>query len=98
LLPIQYLENSTLNAEDKFHSLVVENYAIMVNLHDQCFLKCAVKMDMTYMTNSEGNCFRNCINKFNNWYPLLAKASEDAAYKTYWGLTIELEKELKKKK
>ena len=44
----------------------------------------------------EGICFRNCLNKFNNWYPRLAQHTQGAAYQTYYELTSELEADLKK--
>ena len=49
------------------------------------------------MTLNEGICFRNCLNKFNNWYPRLHANINGAACVTYWKLTNELEAELKKK-
>jgi len=49
------------------------------------------------MTIPEGLCFRNCLNKFNNWYPRFGAQTNDAAFRTYWDLTAELEKELNKK-
>ena len=82
--------------EDKFEANVQENYAILQNLHGQCFTKCSAKKDITYLTMQEGLCFRNCLNKFNSWYPRLEEHTRDAAYKTYWGMTTELENELKK--
>ena len=45
---------------------------------------------------AEGICFRNCLNKFNNWYPRLNEQTQDAAFRTYWGLTQELENEIKR--
>ena len=45
---------------------------------------------------AEGICFRNCLNKFNNWYPRLGEQTQDAAFRTYWGLTQELENEIKR--
>ena len=89
-------ETSSINMEDAFESNVQENYAIVTNLHDQCFIKCAHKKDISYLTMPEGLCFRNCLNKFNNWYPRLEEQTRDAAFKTYWGMTKELEAELKR--
>jgi len=76
--------------------MVQENYVLGAELHDQCFTKCTTKNDLSYMTVAEGLCFRNCLNKFNNWYPRLNEQTQDAAFKTYWGLTKELEGELKR--
>ncbi len=67
--------------------MVQENFELGKNLHDQCFVKCSNKNDLSYLTMQEGLCFRNCLNKFNNWYPRLAQQTENAAFKTYWGLT-----------
>jgi len=53
---------STLKAEDHFHSSIVENFALLENLHDQCFVKCAQRSDVSYLTMQEGLCFRNCLN------------------------------------
>ena len=76
--------------------MVQENYALMENLHDQCYLKCNSVKDVTFLTVKEGSCFRNCLNKFNGWYPTFQEHSRDAAFRTYWGLTMDLESELKK--
>ena len=76
--------------------MVQENFALMENLHEGCYLKCSTKKDVTYLTMQEGLCFRNCLNKFNSWYPRLQQNTQDAAFKTYWGLTEELQAELKK--
>ena len=73
-----------------------ENYAFMEHMHEGCYTKCTSKPDVTYMTMQEGLCFRNCLNKFNSWYPGFNQASNGAAFKTYWGLTQELEQELKR--
>lgn len=90
------IETSTLKLEDYFHTSVIENYVIGEALHEACFTKCATKKDITYLTMQEGLCFRNCMNKFNNWYPRLEENTRGAAYKTYYGLTSELEADLKK--
>ena len=68
----------------------------MTNLHEQCYVKCSERQDLPYLSMQEGLCFRNCLNKFNNWYPRLGEYTQGAAYKTYWGLTEELEADLKK--
>lgn len=85
-----------MRSEDHFHSKVQENFALLSNLHEQCFAKCDSRKDLSYLTMQEALCFRNCLNKFNNWYPRLPEYTQDAAFKTYWGLTEELEAELKK--
>lgn len=73
-----------------------ENYALVTNLHEACFTKCSKRKDVGYLTMAEGICFRNCLNKFNNWYPRLNEQTQDAAFRTYWGLTQELEQEIKR--
>ena len=90
------METSTLRSEDHFESFVQENYALMENLHEQCYTKCTTRPDLAYLTLKENTCFRNCINKFNNWYGKFEQHTRDAAFKTYWNLTEELEADLKK--
>ena len=82
--------------EDYYDAMVKENYALLENLHEQCFTKCSKKTDLSYLSMAEGVCFRNCINKFNNWYPRFQSLTEGAAFKTYHEMTLELESELKK--
>ena len=85
-----------MKVEDYFHANIAENHALLENLHDQCFTKCSKKTDIRYLTYDEGLCFRNCWNKFNNWYPRFEEQSRDAAFRTYFDMTMELEKDLKK--
>lgn len=82
--------------EDAYYVRAQENFALLTNLHESCFTKCAIKTDLSYLTLQEGLCFRNCLNKFNNWYPRFGEQTRDAAFKTYWELTSELESEMKK--
>ena len=74
----------------------METYTVMENMHEQCYTKCSQQDNARFMTVSEGLCFRNCFNKFNNWYPRFNEQTQDAAFKTYWSLTKELEADLKK--
>mmetsp|Transcript_42014 Transcript_42014/g.55357 ORF Transcript_42014/g.55357 Transcript_42014/m.55357 type:complete len:143 (-) Transcript_42014:156-584(-) len=89
-------ELSQLRMEDRYETQVQENFALLTNLHEACFTKCGRRDDVSYLTMAEGICFRNCLNKFNTWYPRLGEQTQDAAFKTYWGLTQELEQEVKK--
>ena len=66
---VKELETSTLKKEDHFYSYVQENYAFMEATHEGCYTKCTSKPDVTYLTMQEGLCFRNCLSKFNSWYP-----------------------------
>ena len=73
-----------------------ENSVIQEALHEGCYTKCATKSDLMFLTVQEGLCFRNCLNKFNNWYPRLDEQTCDAAYRTYNEMTVELAADLKK--
>lgn len=85
-----------MSHEDYFHANIMENYAVAENLHEQCFTKCSTKSDVRFLTMQEGLCFRNCLNKFNSWYPRFGEQTSNAAFRTYWGLTMELEADMKK--
>ena len=43
-----------------------------------------------FLNVQEGLCFRNCLNKFNSWYPRLEEQTRDAAFRTYYDMTMEL--------
>lgn len=81
--------------EDRYDAMVNENYALLTNMHDQCYVKCSEPTSLPYLTIKEGVCLRNCFTKFANWYPKLDQQTRDAAYRTYWELTEELKSDLK---
>ena len=89
-------EMTQLRAEDYFASMAEENAVVAEALHEGCFTKCAQKTDLMFLTVQEGLCFRNCLNKFNNWYPRLEEQTRDAAYRTYNDMTTELAADLRK--
>lgn len=87
---------SQVRMEDKYEAEMQENFAVLQSLHDGCYTKCSKRSDISYMTMGEGICFRNCLNKFNNWYPRFGEQTQDAAFRTYWDLTEQLEREIKR--
>jgi hypothetical protein len=52
-------------------------------LTDNCFAKCEQANEAPFMTVSEGLCFRNCITKFNAFYPTLKSNLVDAPFRYY---------------
>jgi len=50
---------------------------------DNCYLVCAKRQDVPFLTNMEGACFRNCITKFSTFYPSRTRANANAAYHFY---------------
>ena len=74
---------SQIRMEDKFEAEVQRNFALLTNLHDSCFTLCSKRADVGYLTMGEGLCFRNCLNKFNSWYPKFPENTRDSAFRTY---------------
>ena len=60
-----------MTVEDVYHNKV-QNISNLVEVYTKnCYAKCAVATHAPFMTTGEGLCFRNCITKFNAWYPSL---------------------------
>ena len=77
------LERFPFSVEDVYHNRT-ENVANMTEVFTtNCFNKCQVVTNAPFMTTHEGLCFRNCITKFNSWYPSLKTNLQDAPFRFY---------------
>ncbi len=57
-------------------------HSLSESLQENCFDICATKApELPFLSVQEGLCFRNCINKFNVFYPTLKQNLAHADYR-----------------
>merc|ERR1719469_204664 len=70
-----------MSVEDVYHNKI-ENVKNVTSVYTSaCYEKCAEQHNgAAFFSIPEGHCFRNCITKFNTWFPSLKTNLSDAPF------------------